>query len=51
MCTEMTPSNWFFILVILLCCALVKMSSGKPQGPLQYVGAKFGQQIFSIISK
>lgn len=51
MCTEMTPSNWFFILVVLLLCILIKMSSGHPQGPLQFVGAKFGQQIFSFISK
>ncbi|UXR63619.1 hypothetical protein EZJ49_11085 [Bdellovibrio bacteriovorus] len=39
MLMQYTPSNWFFIFLALLLCSFVKLSSGKPQSPIQYASA------------
>lgn len=36
---QFTPSNWFFIFLALLMCAYVKLSTGKPQSPIQFASA------------
>ncbi|BEV68303.1 hypothetical protein AB1A81_08735 [Bdellovibrio bacteriovorus] len=39
MLLQLTPSNWFFIFLALLLCSWVKLSSGKPQSPIQFASA------------
>lgn len=36
---QYTPSNWFFIFLALMLCAFVKLSTGKPQSPIQFASA------------
>lgn len=36
---QFTPSNWFFVFLALLMCAYVKLSTGKPQSPIQFASA------------